>query len=52
MIGIEHEDYHVSEGDEYVEVCAILVRGLPTEPGEMTLTTFDGGAAGMLYLSH
>ena len=51
MVGIEHEAYNVSEGDEYVEVCAILVRGIPTEPADITLTTFDGGAAGMLSLT-
>ena len=51
MIGIEHEAYHVREGDEYVEVCAILVGGIPTEHAKINLTTWDGGAAGMLYFN-
>ena len=51
LVGIEHEAYNVSEGDGLLELCAILVRGIPTEPAKITLTTVDGRAAGMPHLS-
>ena len=41
----------MSEGDGSLKLCAILVRGIPTELAKFTLTTVDGGAAGMLDLN-
>lgn len=41
----------MSEGDGSLKLCAILVRGIPTKLAKFTLTTVDGGAAGMLDLN-
>ncbi len=50
-VGFNETRITVSEGDQFVEVCVVVLDGRVTEPLTVTISTVDGSATGMVALT-